>query len=170
MKEKSIIKKYAEVFKVLGNYDTGKLKLVKTGKPKFVLSYVEAKKVISEAKKELRKMGISVGMFGKETGNKLETIISGLSQTFGKKELYPTIGEKAANLLYFILKNHPFVDGNKKIGALLFLYYLEKNKALFKRGQKTINDDTLTALILLMIMSNSKEKDNLIKITTNFLK
>jgi prophage maintenance system killer protein len=109
-------------------------------------------------------------MFGKESGNKLETIIVGLGQTFGGKELYPTIGEKAANLLYFILKNHPFVDGNKKIGALLFLYYLEKNKTLLRRGKKIIDDNTLITLIFLMIMSNSKEKDNLIKITTNFLK
>lgn len=166
----TIIKKYAEVFKVLGNYDSGKLKLVKIRKPKFVLTYEEAKEVISEAKKELKKMGINVGMFGKESGNKLETIIAGLAQTFGGKELYPTVGEKAANLLYFILKNHPFVDGNKKIGALLFLYYLEKNKALLRRSKKIIDDNTLIVLILLMIMSNSKEKDNLIKITTNFLK
>jgi len=166
----AIIKKYAEVFKVLGNYDSGKLKLVKIGKPKFVLTYEGAKRVISEAKKELKKMGISIGMFGKESGNKLETIIVGLGQTFGGKELYPTIGEKAANLLYFILKNHPFVDGNKKIGALLFLYYLEKNKTLLRRGKKIIDDNTLITLIFLMIMSNSKEKDNLIKITTNFLK
>jgi prophage maintenance system killer protein len=126
----SLVKKYSQVFKILGAYDSGKLKLEKIGKPKFVLTYKEAKEVINEAKKELKKKGISVGMFGKESGNKLETIINGLSQTFGGKELYPTIGEKAANLLYFVLKNHPFVDGNKKIGALLFLYYLEKNKAL----------------------------------------
>ena len=153
---------------MLGDYDSSKLKLEKIGKPKFVFTYKEAKEVINEAKKELKKMGISVGMFGKESGNKLETIISGLAQTFSGKELYPTIGEKAANLLYFILKNHPFIDGNKKIAALLFLYYLEKNG--YFKGKKKIDDNVLIALILLMIMSNSKEKDNLIKITTNFLK
>lgn len=134
----SLVKKYSQVFKILGAYDSGKLKLEKIGKPKFVLTYKEAKEVINEAKKELKKKGISVGMFGKESGNKLETIINGLSQTFGGKELYPTIGEKAANLLYFVLKNHPFVDGNKKIGALLFLYYLEKNKALLRKGKKLL--------------------------------
>jgi len=163
-----LIKKYAKVFKTLGDYDSGKLKLVKTGKPKFILTYQEAKKVIDEARKELKKMGISVGAFGKEINGKLETIIISLYQTFGKKELYPSIGEKAVNLLYFILKNHPFVDGNKKIAALLFLYYLEKNN-YFKENKK-INDNALITLILLMVMSNSKEKDNLIKIATNFLK
>jgi prophage maintenance system killer protein len=170
MERKTVIKEYKKVFKMLGSYDSGKLKLEKIGRPKFVLTYEDAKKVIGEAKRELKKMGISVGMFGKESGNKLETIIVGLAQTFGGKELYPTVGEKAANLLYFILKNHPFIDGNKKIGALLFLYYLEKNKVLLRRGKKIIDDNTLITLILLMIMSNSKEKDNLIKITTNFLK
>ena len=99
-----LIKKYAKVFKTLGDYDSGKLKLVKTGKPKFILTYQEAKKVIDEARKELKKMGISVGAFGKEINGKLETIIISLYQTFGKKELYPSIGEKAVNLLYFILK------------------------------------------------------------------
>ena len=170
MEKKIITKEYAKVFKILGDYDAGKLKIVKTGKPKFILTYAEARQVIDKAKKELKRMGINVGMFGKESGNKFETIIAELAQTFGGKELYPTVGEKAANLLYFILKNHPFVDGNKKIGALLFLYYLEKNEILFKEGKKIIDDNTLIVLILLMIMSNSKEKDNLIKIVTSFLK
>ena len=171
MKKKiSLIKKYSKVFKALGYYDAGKLKFAKTGKPKFILTYTEAKEVIGEARKELKRMGISVGMFGKESGNKFETIISGLSQTFGKKELYPSVGEKAANLLYFILKNHPFVDGNKKIAALLFLYYLEKNGCLFSGKKKIIDDNALIALALLIVMSNSKEKDNLVKIATNFLK
>lgn len=163
-----ITKEYAKVFKMLGDYDSGKLKLAKTGKPKFVLTYIEAQQVIGEAKKELKKMGVNVGMFGKEIGNKLETIIASLYQTFGKKDLYPSVGEKAVNLLYFILKNHPFVDGNKKIAVLLFLYYLKKNE-YFKEDEK-IDDNALISLVLLMVLSNSKEKDNLVKIATNFLK
>ena len=163
-----LVKKYSQVFKTLGDYDSGKLKLVKTGKPKYILTYEEAQKVIEKARGELKKMGISVGMFGKEIGNKLEIIIANLYQTFGKKDLYPSVGEKAANLLYFILKNHPFVDGNKKIGVLLFLYYLEKNNCL--KENKKIDDNALIVLTLLIAMSNSKEKDNLVKIATNFLK
>ncbi len=168
MGNQSLINKYAKVFKTLGDYDSGKLKLEKIGKPKYILTYEEAQRVIEKARGELKKMGISVGVFGKEIGNKLETIIANLYQTFGKKELYPTIGEKAANLLYFILKNHPFVDGNKKIGVLLFLYYLEKNGCFGKK--KKIDDNSLIVLVLLIVMSNSKEKDNLVKIATNFLK
>jgi len=92
-------------------------------------------------------------------------------QTFDKKELYPSIEEKAAHLLYFIIKDHPFIDGNKRIGSFLFVYFLDKNKYLYRKtGERKINDNALTALALLIAVSDPKEKDKLIKIVTNLLK
>ena len=92
-------------------------------------------------------------------------------QTFDKKELYPSIEEKAAHLLYFVIKDHPFVDGNKRIGSFLFVYFLDKNKYLYRgTGEKKINDNALTALSLLIAVSDPKEKDKIIKIVTNLLK
>jgi len=91
-------------------------------------------------------------------------------QTFGGKYLYPSIEEQAAHLLYFIIKNHPFTDGNKRIGAFLFIWFLDKNKHRFKKsGELKINDNALVALALLVAQSNPAEKELMIKLITRFV-
>jgi prophage maintenance system killer protein len=91
-------------------------------------------------------------------------------QTFGGKEVYPSIEEKAANLLYFLIKDHPFVDGNKRIGAALFLWFLEKNEALYRPdGTKRIADTALVAMTLLIAESKPAEKDLLTRVLINLI-
>jgi death-on-curing family protein len=101
----------------------------------------------------------------------LNSVIGTIYQTFNKKELYTTIEEKASNLLYLTIKDHPFVDGNKRIASFLFVYFLEKNNYLFKKnGERKIGDTTLVTLSLLIATSKPEEKDIMINITTNLLK
>ena len=109
-------------------------------------------------------------LFGQEYGDKFKAILGNIYQTFGRKELYASIEEKAAHLLYFIIKDHPFTDGNKRVGSFLFIYFLDKNNYLHKEsGEKKINDNALTAIALLIAISDPKEKDKMIKIITNLL-
>ena len=96
--------------------------------------------------------------------------IAAIYQTFGKNDLYPSIEEKAAHLLYFIVKNHSFNDGNKRIAAFLFLYFLEKNGILFSEtGEKRIADNALVALTLMIAVSKSEDKETMIKVTVNLI-
>ena len=93
-----------------------------------------------------------------------------INQTFDGNNLYPTIEEQASNLLYFIIKNHPFSDGNKRIGAFVFIWFLERNKHLLKKnGENKINDNALTALALLVAQSNPMDKDLMIKLICNLI-
>ncbi len=93
-----------------------------------------------------------------------------VTQTFDGIYLYPTIEEQAAHLLYFIIKNHPFTDGNKRIGAFLFIWFLERNKHLLKdTGENKINDNALTALALLVAQSNPADKELMIKLVCNLI-
>ena len=109
-------------------------------------------------------------MFASERGGSFQGIIATIYQTFGGKELYSSLEEKAAHLLYFIIKDHPFVDGNKRIASFLYVYFLDKNNYLYKEnGEKKINDNALTALALLIAISDRSEKEKLIKIITNLL-
>ena len=109
-------------------------------------------------------------LFGIERGEGLKSILGNISQTFGGEELYPSIEEKAAHLLYFIIKDHPFADGNKRIGSFLFIVFLARNKYLFKKnGERKINDNALVALALLIAESAPKQKDIMIKLIMNFL-
>ena len=113
---------YANTLTLLNEYDKDSIKEVKGTKAKFCLSYLKAKKLIPQLKNELIAKNEASEIFGQEQQNKLEAIIKNIYQTFGSKSLYSTIEDKAAHLLYFIIKDHPFVDGNKRIGAMLFIY------------------------------------------------
>ena len=107
-------------------------------------------------------------LFGHEKDDSFRSSIATIHQTFEGVDLYPSIEEKAANLLYFIVKNHSFSDGNKRIAAFLFLYFLEKNELLFtKAGKKRIADNALVALTLMIAVSNPEEKDTMIKVIVN---
>ena len=109
-------------------------------------------------------------LFGHEKDKSFRSSIATIYQTFGKVDLYPSIEEKAANLLQFIVKNHSFSDGNKRIAAFLFLYFLEKNGLLRNgNGDKRIADNTLVALTLMIAVSKSEEKDTMIKIIVNLI-
>ncbi|NWF99257.1 MAG: virulence protein RhuM/Fic/DOC family protein [Nitrospirae bacterium] len=166
----NLLADYSKTLSLLEQYDKEKLSLAKKTKGKFVLTYEDAKQVILEIKKNLLARKEASGLFGQENGDKLRGIIGNIYQTFGKKELYPSLEEKAAYLLYFIIKDHPFVDGNKRIGSFLFIYFLDRNHFLYRQnGEKKINDNALTALALLIAVSDTKEKDKLIKIITNLL-
>lgn len=110
-------------------------------------------------------------LFGKESGEKFRAILGNIYQTFAGKELYPSLEEKAAHLLYFTIKDHPFIDGNKRIASFLFTYYLDKNDLLYRKsGEKKINDNGLISLSLLIAVSDPKDKEILINIITNLLK
>jgi len=166
----SLLSIYAKTLTLLEEYDKGKLKTAKGKKAKFILDYEECQQVIGKIKKVLIDKKEASELFGQETDGKLEGIVRGLYQTFGKKELYPTIVDKTAHLLYLTIKDHPFVDGNKRISSFLFVYFLDKNDYLYRKsGEKKINDNALTALSLLIAVSDPKDKDILIKIITNLI-
>jgi len=166
----NLLAHYAKTLTLLEQYDKEKLSLIKKTKSGFVLKYQDAIKVIQVIKQELIAKGEASDLFGQENGEKFQGILGNIYQTFSKKELYPSLEEKAAHLLYFIIKDHPFVDGNKRIASFLFAYFLDRNYFLYRRtGEKKINDNALTALALLIAVSDPKEKDKLIKIITNVL-
>jgi len=165
-----LLSNYAKTLTLLEKYDKGKLKIAKGGKTKFVLSYAGCQKIIGEIKKELILKKEASELFGNEAGREFEGIVKNLYQTFDSKEIYKTIEEKAAHLLYFTIKDHHFTDGNKRIASFLFVYFLDKNDYLYrKNGERKINDNALVALVLLIAESNPKEKDILIKIITNLV-
>ena len=165
-----LLANYSKTLTLLEQYDTEKLSLIKKGKEKSVLDYKKARRVVDELKKELVVKSEAGNLFGQEYGDKFKAILGNIYQTFGKKELYASIEKKAAHLLYFVIKDHPFADGNKRIGSFLFVYFLDKNEYLYKEsGEKKINDNALTAIALLIAISDPKEKDKMIKIITNLL-
>ena len=166
----NLLASYSKTLTILEQYDKRKLPLVKKAKGKFILKYDEVKRIIQEIKNDLINKKEASDLFGQETGENLKAILGNIYQTFNKKELYPSLEEKAASLLYFIIKDHPFVDGNKRIASFLFIYFLNKNNFLYRNsGEKKINDNALVALSLLIAVSDPKDKDVLIKIVTNLL-
>ncbi len=128
----NLLADYSKTLSLLERYDKGRLGEQKGKKTKFVLRYSECAKIIADLKKELIAKKEAGDLFGQELGGAFEGIIKGLYQTFGKKELYPTIEDKAAHLLYLTIKDHPFTDGNKCSAAFLFVYFLDKSNYLFK--------------------------------------
>ena len=161
---------YSKTLTLLEEYDKDKLLLSKKGKGKFRLDYKETAQVILRVKKELVIQKRASNLFGQEYDGKIKGIIGNIYQTFAKKELYPSLEEKAAHLLYFTVKDHPFIDGNKRIASFLFVYFLDKNKYLYRAsGEKKINDNALTALTLLIAISDPVEKEKMVRIITNLL-
>ncbi len=166
----NLLADYSKTLTLLEQYDKEKLSLIKKAKGEFVLEYAEARKIIDGIQKELIIKEEASDLFGQEKGDEFKAILGNIYQTFAGKELYPSLEEKAGNFLYFVIKDHPFVDGNKRIGSFLFIYFLDKNSYLYKDSkEKKINDNALTALSLLIAVSDPNEKDNLIKIVTNLL-
>lgn len=162
-----IISEYAYALDILDQYDYQSLEITDTsGKETYQLTYNEAIKQILVAKKA---HGNSE-LFGHEKDKSFQSSVATIYQTFGGIDLYPSIEEKAANLLYFITKNHSFSDGNKRIAAFLFLYFLERNGILFdNNGNKRIADNTLVALTLMIAVSKPEEKDTMTKVIVNLI-
>ncbi len=164
-----IIEKYALVWKWIEEYDTGKIEAKITRKERKRVSYEEAKSAIKELKEYLINKREASEIFGIERDRGLfESALNTIYQSFGSVELYPSFEEKAANLLYFIIKNHPFVDGNKRIGALIFLQFLYENISQEELLSK-FNSNTLTALCYLVATSPPEQKEQLIKLIMNFI-
>ncbi len=162
-----IVSDYAYALDVLDQYDYQSLKISDTSDGEiFRITYKDAIQKISQ----LRKLYGNSPLFGKEKDDSFKSSISTIYQTFDKKDLYPSIEEKAANLLYLVTKNHSFVDGNKRIAAFLFLFFLEKNNLLFKEnGEKRIPDNALVALTLMIAVSQPVEKETMIKVIVNLI-
>lgn len=150
-----IITQYAETFRTLREYDEGFVRLKDETKARETLEAGECVAMIDQ----LREAMGAGEMFGKLRGDQFEGILRTIYQSFGGEEMYPTVAEKAANLLYFIVKDHPFFDGNKRIAALLFIVFLTMNKyGLTKSGEAKISDRALVALTLMIAESEPKEK------------
>jgi prophage maintenance system killer protein len=162
-----IISDYAYALDVLDKYDYQALTIEATTKgTKYHLTYKEATDQILLAKKT---HGNS-DLFGREKDDSFKSSISTIYQTFDGVDLYPSIEEKAANLLYFITKNHSFSDGNKRIAAFMFLYFLERNRILYSQSKnKRIHDNTLVALTLMIAVSKPEEKETMIKVIVNLI-
>jgi prophage maintenance system killer protein len=166
-----IISDYTNTWIVLNDYDQGELSLESvTNKKAVLLDYEKIKSSIGRFKSRLEKEKEASDLFGQEVSNKLNSVLGSIGQTYLGKELYPSIEEKAAHLLYFAVKDHPFVDGNKRIGALMFILFLINNNYLInKQGQRKINDAALTALTLLVAESKPQQKDVMIKLIVNLI-
>ena len=162
-----VIATYASALDLLDDYDHQRLELPETGTEKVVeIGYAEAKKAIAELGKQTQFQGL----FGQEKDDSFKSSLQTIYQTFGGKDLYPTTQEKAAQLLYFVVKNHSFTDGNKRIAAFIFVWFLERNGLLFtSQGQKVIDDNTLVALTLMIAQSHPNDKDMMIKVTVHLL-
>ena len=159
-----VIEKYTVALNLLDDYDHQKIEKPNGNVATYVLTYYECKNVISNMK-----FGNESDLFGNEKDDSFKSSINAIYQTFGGQEVYPSLEEKAANLLYLITKNHSFSDGNKRIAAALFLYFLDKNGVLFESGKKIIDDYALVAITIMVAESKPSEKDTIIKLIMNFL-
>ncbi len=162
-----VINDYSYALGLLDDYDYKKLKISETSKEeKFRITYESAIKAVGQLKK---KYG-AADFFGHEKDHSFKSSIAAVYQTFDGKELYPSIEEKAANLLYFIVKNHSFIDGNKRIAASIFLWFLERNKILYREdGTKRIADNALVALTLMIAESDPSERDVIVTLAVNLI-
>lgn len=166
----SLLSEFAKSLKLLDEYDQGKIKIARTTKAKFVFDYEKCKNTIIAIKAELKSEGQASDLFGQEYNQKFQSIINTIYQTFDGKDLYNSIEEKAANLLYLTIKDHPFADGNKRIASILFVYFLNENNYLYTIDlQRKINNNTLVSLALLVATSDPKEKETMIKIIISLL-
>ena len=159
-----VIGEYSKALDLLDDYDHKTLKKIKGNIDERKIEYNQCIKVINKLR-----FNEESTLFAVERGKGLESIIGNIYQSFGGQDIYKSIEEKGANFLYLIVKNHVFADGNKRIAATLFIYFLNFYGILYKDGKQTIDNNTLTALTLLIAESNPKEKDVIIDLVMNFL-
>lgn len=161
----NVVESYSEALGLLDAYDHQSMTRPTGNQATYILNYDECRQVIDNMRfKE------DSDLFGTEKDDSFRGSIGAIYQSFAGKDLYPTLEEKAANLLYFVTKNHSFFDGNKRIAATMFLYFLDKNSVLFQNGKKLIEDHTLVALTIMIAESNPEEKEMMISVIMNCLK
>jgi len=162
-----VITQYSFALDTLDEYDYQRLTYKRLNTRKAAkITYEECISIISQLKSKFN----SSKLFGKEKDSSFKSSINTLFQTFDKKELYPGFEEKCAILLYLIIKNHSFVDGNKRIAASIFIWFLSKNNSLYNTdGSKKISDNELVALCLMIASSDPKEKDIILKVIVKLL-
>jgi len=159
-----VINNYSNALNLLDDYDHKNI-IKSTGtKSNSLISYEECKEIIKKLK-----FNSDSALFALERNEGLKEILGAIYQSFDGKDLYPTIEEKGANFLYLLVKNHTFVDGNKRIAATLFIYFLNYYNILYKDDKQIIDNNTLVAITLLIAQSNPKEKEVLIDLVMNFL-
>ncbi|MBE5931636.1 MAG: Fic/DOC family protein [Lachnospiraceae bacterium] len=158
----SVIEKYNEALDLLDAYDHQTMSRPKGNEAIHILTYEEC----MEAIRKMR-FGDESDLFGREKDDSFKGSIGNIYQTYGGRDVYESLEEKAANLLYFVTKNHSFYDGNKRIAATMFLYFLDKNKALFCDGRKRIEDSTLVALTIMIAESRAEEKEMMVSVVMN---
>ena len=159
-----VIGEYTKALDLLDSYDYRTIKKIKGTDSLKQIKYEDCKLII-----ENLKFNEKSNLFAVERDRGLEAIIGNIYQSFDGEYIYKSVEEKAANFLYLIVKNHVFVDGNKRIAATLFIYFLEFYNILYKDNKQVIDNNTLAALTLLIAESNPKEKDILVDLVTNFL-
>jgi len=166
-----VITNYSYALSLLDQYDHQQLKIRRTTKKiPFALTYEAARRAIDTLGEQSRKKGQSMALFGLEKDQSFQGSLGAIYQTFDGKEVYPSIEEKAAHLLYFVVKNHSFIDGNKRIGAFLFIWFLDAGGILYAGdGHKRIGDNTLVALTLMIAESRPEDKDIIIKVIVNLI-
>ena len=158
----SVIEKYSAALDLLDSYDHQNMTRPQGNEAIYILSYEECMQVIQSMR-----FGDESDLFGKEKDDSFKGSIGNIYQSFAGADVYETLEEKAANLLYFVTKNHSFFDGNKRIAATMFLYFLDKNQALFVDGKKKIEDATLVALTIMIAESRPEEKEMMISVIMN---
>ena len=160
----NVINTYSSAFDLLDDYDHQVVKKPKGTKCSSMITYENCLDLI-----DLLRFNNDSELFGLERNKGLKSIIDNIYQSFGGEDVYPTIQEKAANFLYLVTKDHTFIDGNKRIAATLFIYFLEYYNILYINGKRVIDNNTLVAITLLIAQSNPKEKEILIDLVMNFL-
>lgn len=159
----SVIENYNTALTLLDDYDHQCMKRPEGSKATYVLSYEECRNLIDQMR-----FNADSDLFGHEKDDSFKGSIGNIYQSFGGEDVYPSLEEKAANLLYFVTKNHSFSDGNKRIAATVFLYFLDKNGILYdENGNKRIADYTLVALTIMIAESRTEEKEMMVSIIMN---
>ena len=161
----NVIQKYSKALDLLDSYDHQNMERPKGNAATYKLTYEECVDIISQMR-----FSAESDLFGKEKDDSFKGSIGNIYQSFAGQELYSTLEEKAAHLLYFITKNHSFLDGNKRIAATMFLYFLDKNGVLFIDDEKLIDDHTLVALTIMIAESKPEEKEMMITVIMNCLR
>ena len=166
-----LISTYTRSFVLLNQFDSNSMTNEPSDKPlTHEIRYAEAVPAIAQLKKKLMAAGEATELFGRQRDEAFGGILNSVVQTFGGEYLYPSIEEQAAHLLYFVIKNHPFADGNKRIGAFLFVWFLHLNQHLLrKENEAKINDNALVALALLIAQSDPATKELMIKLVINLI-
>ena len=159
------LKAYQRGFKILDDYDHHQLEIPVGQKDTFILHYNECMELIHHTMFENKG-----DLFSIERDDSFRSSISTIYQSFGRVDLYPTLEDKASALLYFIVKNHSFIDGNKRIGATIFLYFLNQNNALYKNGMERINNDALATLTILVASSRPEDKEIMMELIKTIIK